>query len=143
MMRSPLILLPLIGSCIAKFSNRTTTSSTGCHADNCYRAVSGDFRGALQQSIAYNDCVDYMANFCTVDIINITVTSTILTTITEVSTVGKRSVATTAFSLPSYASACSIEARYSSACSCWGILPGTITETVPVCIPSLSFITIY
>lgn len=133
MMYNPFILvLPLIGACIAHASNISTPAAAGCNADNCYRAVSGDFRGPYQQAIAYDDCVNYMGNFCAIDIINITVTSTILTTITEVSTVGKRSPATTTFSLPSYARACSDEARYSSACSCWGIVPDTITETVPV-----------
>ncbi|KAJ8063089.1 hypothetical protein OCU04_008332 [Sclerotinia nivalis] len=131
MHNSFILLLLIIRVCIADVSNITTPAIAGCNADNCYRAVSGDFRGPFQQAIAYDDCVDYMENFCTVDIINVTVTSTILTTITEVSTVGKRAVATTPFSLPSYATACSNEARYSSACSCWGILPDTITETVP------------
>lgn len=126
------LLLLIAGICIADVDTITTPLTSGCNADNCYRAVSGDFRGPFQQAIAYDDCIEYMKNFCTVDIINITVTSTILTTITEVSTVGKRAVATTTFSLPSYASACSNEARYSSACSCWGILPDTVTKTVPV-----------
>lgn len=128
-----ILLLLIVGICSADVSNVTTPATAGCSADNCYRAVSGDFRGPFQQAIAYNDCVEYMENFRTVDIINITITSTILTTITEVFTVGKRAVATTTFSLPSYASACSNEARYSSACSCWGILPDTTTETTPVC----------
>ncbi|KAF7890815.1 uncharacterized protein EAF01_010624 [Botrytis porri] len=126
-----IILFLIAGICMADVSNIKTPATPGCNADNCYRAVSGDFRGPFQQAIAYDDCIEYMENFCTVDIINITVTSTILTTITEAFTVGKRAVATTTFSLPSYASACSNEARYSSACSCWGILPDTITKTVP------------
>lgn len=137
------LLLLIAGICIADVSNITTPETSGCNADNCYRAVSGDFRGPFQQAIAYNDCIEYMENSCTVDIINITVTSTILTTITEVFTVGKRAMPTTTFSLPPYASACSNEARYSSACSCWGILPDTITKTGSVCIFSISFKIIY
>ncbi|PQE23173.1 Phospholipase A2 protein [Rutstroemia sp. NJR-2017a BVV2] len=122
--------LSFLGSSIAfSITTDSPTTAPGCNADNCYRAISGDFRGPLQQATAYNDCVSYMSGLSPTEIISVTITQTVLTTITVASTVAKRTAAATAFTLPAYASACSGEARYSSACSCWGIHPTTVCST--------------
>ncbi|PQE21496.1 Phospholipase A2 protein [Rutstroemia sp. NJR-2017a BBW] len=119
----------LSSSLASSITTDSPTTAPSCNADNCYRAIGGAFRGPLQQATAYNDCVSYMSGLSPTEIISVTITQTVLTTITVASTVAKRTAAATAFTLPAYASACSGEARYSSACSCWGIHPTTVCST--------------
>jgi hypothetical protein len=89
------------------------TSKAGvCRADNCARAVTGTRRGPNFPATARSDCASFLA-----------------VTVTAGSEHVSADVAAPTKSIPKYASACSGAARYTSACSCYGIKPSTVTIT--------------
>ncbi|KAH7325582.1 hypothetical protein B0I35DRAFT_507970 [Stachybotrys elegans] len=106
-----------------------------CNANNCARAVTGTRLGPAVVATHQADCSSVMAVTVTPS------TSTLYTTVTETTTVAtETSFITTHFvkrtevaepAVPTYASACADLAAYSSACSCWGIKPWTVTAEVP------------
>ncbi|KAE9370085.1 hypothetical protein N431DRAFT_484404 [Stipitochalara longipes BDJ] len=80
-------------------------ATPACAADNCLRAVRAS---AFPTRLGTADCSSYF-----------------LTTVTGGSTVAPSAI-------PTYASACSGSARYSSACSCVGVTASTIAQSVTV-----------
>ncbi|KAJ9667101.1 hypothetical protein H2201_002620 [Coniosporium apollinis] len=109
-------VLTLAGFSIASLAPR----QGGCSADNCARAVTGTRRGDPARSSARADCSSFFARTVTVTVGN---TETITQTPTPTA-------------VPTYATACSGAARYSSACSCFGVTASTSTVTVtppPAC----------
>lgn len=106
-----------------------TNGTPGCNADNCARAVTGTRSGKMPDvSSRMADCSSFMLATVTPE------PTTVVTTVTI--TVEKRGLearqATVHPSVvPVYASACSGTARYSSACSCWGITATTTTAPTP------------
>ncbi|EON70097.1 hypothetical protein W97_09363 [Coniosporium apollinis CBS 100218] len=101
-------LLTLTGVSFASLAPR----QGGCSADNCARAVTGTRRGDVAQSSARADCSSFFAR-------TVTVTAGNTETITQTPT---------PTAVPTYATACSGAARYSSACSCFGVTASTSTH---------------
>ncbi|EPE25686.1 hypothetical protein GLAREA_01598 [Glarea lozoyensis ATCC 20868] len=97
--------------------------ATSCNADNCARAVTGTAKGAAQVASAKADCAAFLATTVTPSATTVFIT----TTITPAPTV----IAKRAATVPVYASACSGTVRYSSACSCFGVVPSTFTAPTP------------
>ncbi|KAK4102500.1 hypothetical protein N658DRAFT_469086 [Parathielavia hyrcaniae] len=93
-----------------------TYYSSKCYADNCARAVTGTHRGPVFTSQAKADCSSYV----------------VTTSYGHTATVTAASVPTEdPKTVPTYASLCSGSARYTSACSCYGITSHvTVTVTV-------------
>ena len=103
----------------------------GCDADNCARAVTGtEVKPAITQRQA--DCSSFMQT--TVGAGTSIITSTITATTTLGPAVlrpkGKGDILSPM--VPYYASACSGNVRYSSACSCFGFPLQTVTAPFQV-----------
>ncbi|KAJ6256058.1 hypothetical protein Dda_9150 [Drechslerella dactyloides] len=75
----------------------------GCNANNCARAVTGTRGGEAVVTSHRGDCSSFMQT-----------------------TVGPGTTIVIPTDVPTYASACTGPAAYSSACSCWGVTPTTI-----------------
>lgn len=118
--------LPLVlsfgGFALASLNARM--GNTGCNQDNCLRAVAGTQRGPDHPATASADCSSYLQTTVTPPPVTVYTTTTVTLAPTPK---GKRLVP----AIPSYASACSGAVRYSSACSCLGIMPATITAPTP------------
>ncbi|KAK0104844.1 hypothetical protein ONS95_005110 [Cadophora gregata] len=115
----------LLSTAVSAANIKERTGSGGCNRDNCLRAVQGTAKGPAQVQIARTDCSSFLQVTTTVPSRTATVTHT--ATVTAPAVLPKRNNA--AKTVPTYASACSGAARYSSACSCWGITAGTKTIT--------------
>ncbi|KAG9239185.1 hypothetical protein BJ875DRAFT_539007 [Amylocarpus encephaloides] len=100
-----------------------TSNPAACNQDNCFRAVAGTRRGPDQTKTASADCSAFLQTTITPP----AVTTTTTVTVTAAPALAKRVPGT----IPAYASPCSGAVRYSSACSCFGILPTTITAPTP------------
>ncbi|CAG8973809.1 hypothetical protein HYALB_00005554 [Hymenoscyphus albidus] len=100
--------------------------AAACNEDNCLRALIGTRRGPDFPKTASTDCVSFLqATFTPVPVaVSTTTTITLGPTATPFA---KRA----AGDIPDYASACSGSLRYSSACSCIGVLPTTFTAPTP------------
>ncbi|KAG4418276.1 hypothetical protein IFR04_008552 [Cadophora malorum] len=113
---------------------------SACNANNCARAVTGTRIGKIpDQTSRMRDCSSFMLVTVTPATSTITATATITSTTTlggmmkrQAAVLEQRQVTVTPSSIPIYASACSSAARYSSACSCWGITARTTTASAPV-----------
>ncbi|MCJ1462587.1 hypothetical protein MMC07_001189 [Pseudocyphellaria aurata] len=128
-MKSALVLLAL-AQAQAVFGASTTT----CNADNCARAVTGTRYPAPIQSDHKADCSSFLRTTIT------PATSTVTVTVTNPPVNNKRDdegilvarqATQTPSAVPSYASACSGTARYSSACSCAGVTRATTFAPTP------------
>lgn len=100
--------------------------ATGCNEDNCLRALIGTRRGPEWPKTASTDCVKYLQATVTPSPVTIITTTTV--TPGPTAPLAKRAGGP----IPDYASACSGAVRYSSACSCLGVLPTTFTAPTPV-----------
>jgi hypothetical protein len=96
-----------------------SAEAAGCNADNCARAVTGSRLGEGRIASAKADCSSFLATTILADAVTITVTEAPKTSGTDASV----------HDIPSYASKCSGSARYSSACSCWGVTGSKVTVT--------------
>ena len=108
----------------------TSLASSSCHSDNCLRAVAGTRNGASFEAQATSDCWTFVGTTITPWPVTVTVTGTVPTASPNTTTWSGASATSTWAGIPSYASACSRAAGYSSACSCIGILP-TIATLLP------------
>ncbi|KAH7403689.1 hypothetical protein BKA64DRAFT_669687 [Cadophora sp. MPI-SDFR-AT-0126] len=113
----------LLAAAVSAANLKDRTGSSGCNRDNCLRAVQGTAKGPAQVKIAKSDCSSFLQVTTTVPSRTATVTQT--ATVTKPAVLPKRN--NPGKTVPAYASACSGKARYSSACSCWGITAGTKT----------------
>ncbi|KAG4419652.1 hypothetical protein IFR04_007249 [Cadophora malorum] len=113
----------VVSTAVSAANLKERTGSGGCNRDNCLRAVQGTAKGPAQVEIAKTDCSSFLEVTTTVPSSTATVTET--ATVTLQAVLPKRD--NPAKTVPAYASACSGAARYSSACSCWGITAGTKT----------------
>ncbi|MCJ1400014.1 hypothetical protein MMC11_003217 [Xylographa trunciseda] len=126
--------LSVICGLAAAAAAATTTSA--CNADNCLRAVRAS---SFPTRAGAADCSSYFEATVT------PATSTITTTATVTSFANKRrrglnaepalearQVTVVPSAIPTYASACSGSARYSSACSCIGVTATTSTAATPL-----------
>ncbi|KAH7329907.1 hypothetical protein BKA65DRAFT_539162 [Rhexocercosporidium sp. MPI-PUGE-AT-0058] len=116
------VILLAVAVSAANLKDRTGGSG-GCNRDNCLRAVQGTAKGPAQVEVAKSDCNSFLEKTTTVPSSTATVTQT--ATVTLPAVLPKRNNG--AKTVPTYATACSGSARYSSACSCWGITGGTKT----------------
>jgi hypothetical protein len=114
---------------IQLFLSFTGITFATCNHDNCARAVSGIQQGTTHLAIASSDCSNFLRTTVTApaSTVSVTVTSIVDASITFGPV--KRQVAGT---IPSYASDCVGAAAYSSACSCFGVTPATITAPASV-----------
>ena len=128
--------------------------------DNCARAVTGTNLGPAAVSTHRADCSSFFAYTVTPDastttvivtpppitqtnyvvsaatvtsqaVVTVSGTDYVSTTNVEVYPNAKRAATVSPSAVPSYASACSGTARYSSACACFGVSKTTITAPVP------------
>lgn len=100
--------------------------AAGCNEDNCLRALIGTRRGPEWPKTASTDCVKYLQATVTPSPVTILTTTTV--TPAPTAPLARRAEGP----IPDYASACSGAVRYSSACSCLGVLPTTFTAPTPV-----------
>ncbi|MCJ1408961.1 hypothetical protein MMC19_003038 [Ptychographa xylographoides] len=123
-------------SIVAVLQLLSKTVLSSCAADNCARAVTGTRLGSSAQQSHFADCSSFMEVVVTPATSTATVTATITGAATNLKrgfeVVERRQVTVTPSSVPTYASACSGTARYSSACSCAGITKSTSTAPTPV-----------
>ncbi|KAF3162809.1 hypothetical protein EYR41_008635 [Orbilia oligospora] len=96
----------------------------GCAADNCLRAVRAS---AFPTRSGTADC----SSFFSATVRQRTSTTTINTGGTTITTAGAYLETSNPTAIPSYASACSGSARYSSACACIGVIRVTTTVSPP------------
>ncbi|KAH6718843.1 hypothetical protein BKA61DRAFT_669186 [Leptodontidium sp. MPI-SDFR-AT-0119] len=116
------VILLAVAVSAANLKERTGGAG-GCNRDNCLRAVQGTARGPARVEIAKSDCSSFLEKTTTVPSSTATITQT--ATVTLPAVLPKRHDG--GKTVPAYATACSGSARYSSACSCWGITGGTKT----------------
>ncbi|KLU82242.1 hypothetical protein MAPG_01316 [Magnaporthiopsis poae ATCC 64411] len=126
----------------------TAVTAGPCHANNCLRAVR-----ATQFPTRLNDCATNLAVTYTPSTVTVTSTAQATTTVAPVirrralldtdlrnPKLGERAAEAAALierdaggpAIPTYATACTDFAAYSSACSCAGATPATITVPAPV-----------
>lgn len=85
----------------------------------------------IPYSLTFN--INNILNFRTVtSTLTVTTTTTLVGMKRHVAALEHRQVTVMPSSVPIYASACSGTARYSSACSCWGITAMTTTAPTPL-----------
>jgi hypothetical protein len=125
------LLFCIVHSALASLEKR------GCARDNCLRAVEGTRSGSAAVAAASGDCSSFLLSTVTLPGQSSTYVSTLTTTVTVPNEVIKRSATGSTKAIPNYASACSGAARYSSACSCFGITGSVVTVTQVVCTPIL------
>ncbi|OLN97778.1 hypothetical protein CCHL11_07926 [Colletotrichum chlorophyti] len=112
--------------------------ATGCNADNCLRAVRATRYGTATMAIRMEECSSFLAVTETPAPTLMPRDSTVFVTETNIETLTanitqtlvRRQVTSEPLptkTIPSYASACSNEERYISACSCYGATASTTT----------------
>lgn len=110
--------MKLLSAIVLFAATAAATSSNGCNANNCARAVTGTRPGKTPSVTSREaDCSSFMQ-------------TTVFTY-----NGGSPSATVTPTAVPAYASVCSGEpgggeAAYSSACSCWGITATAVTSPV-------------
>ncbi|KAL2061851.1 hypothetical protein VTL71DRAFT_7229 [Oculimacula yallundae] len=111
---------------------------SACNANDCARAVTGIRTGQMpDEASRKRDCSSFMRVTVIPTISTITASATVTITTTlpgQTAMLEQRQVTITPSSvrIPTYAKACSDMARYSSACSCWGITATTTTASTLV-----------
>ncbi|KAL6901194.1 hypothetical protein GGI43DRAFT_383534 [Trichoderma evansii] len=123
------IVLSFVAAAAAGLIERTN----GCNADNCARAVTGTRDGLLPISSRKADCSSFMRATVTPNAVTTTITVTVHPGITAKpkNNVNYAAATVCPTAVPTYASACDGAKGYSSACSCWGIKPTTVTAHTP------------
>jgi len=140
-------------------SSLLEVATADCNANNCLRQV---IASAFTSRMARADCSSYMAITVTPATVTVTATNTLTDTAVETDTVTViastayeepptekrrsnnrpvlpvrdvievRQVTVSPTAIPAYASACTNDAKYSSACSCIGVTQYTITAAAPL-----------
>ncbi|KAK6524145.1 hypothetical protein TWF694_005806 [Orbilia ellipsospora] len=145
---------------LAAFTRANIIPKRDCAADNCLRAIrnadrpgTADCSSYLRATYTPPTVTYYVTQTASVtatetdaqietDTIHVTATNTIETTeivtvtatdtiTTELPLVNKRQVTVIPLNIPAYATPCAGAVRYSSACSCIGVLPTTLTVVAP------------
>ncbi|OAA69816.1 hypothetical protein ISF_03086 [Cordyceps fumosorosea ARSEF 2679] len=105
-----------------------------CGGDNCARQVTGTRDGLLAVTSRQVDCSSFMKTTIVPDATTTTVTVTVDPDAPKLKRENQHEVrAATEIptAVPAYASGCDSAARYSSACSCWGITASATTAAQP------------
>jgi len=121
-------ILVLIPAALSEIAERWDKS--GCNDDNCARAVTGTRFPIAVQSSHKADCSSFMEATVIPAPITVTATTTVAPPVTYRGLQARQQTELPSV-VPTYASACSGTARYSSACSCWGITAYTTTLPTP------------
>ena len=132
------LVLSAVGFALASLEERGT--ATKCNNDNCARAVTGTVPyGPTHPAVARSDCSRLLQSTITPPAVTILFTETVVAATTTLVDAVKRSASPVSSGvLPAYASPCSNLAAYSSACSCFGVTPTTITASIPVSLVPIS-----
>jgi len=132
------LVLSAVGFALAALEERGT--ATKCNNDNCARAVTGTVPyGSTHPAVARSDCSRLLQSTITPPAVTILFTETVVAATTTLVDVVKRSASPVSSGvLPAYASPCSDLAAYSSACSCFGVTPITITAWILVSLVPIS-----
>ncbi|KAI3538781.1 hypothetical protein CSPX01_09317 [Colletotrichum filicis] len=118
----------------------------GCNADNCLRAVRATRFGTATMELRMAECSSFLAVTQIPATSTVYITESSIQTITANSTktIYQRQAAETPISatkvIPTYASACVDERRYSSACSCFGATAATTTAPTPIVTSTVTFV---
>ncbi|UNI24709.1 hypothetical protein JDV02_010436 [Purpureocillium takamizusanense] len=106
-----------------------------CGGDNCARQVTGTRDGLKPIESRKADCTSFMRTTVVPDPVTTTVTVTVdgeaPHKLRRDAALEYRAATEAPTVVPAYATACSNGAKYSSACSCWGITAAVTTAPTP------------